>query len=66
MLSSTSASERDAHQRVVPRAPWRLILVLTAIINVAAWSRWEGYWRARDFERRQWQLSARASAVRLA
>jgi hypothetical protein len=49
MLSSTSVSERDAHQRVVPRAAWRRIFVLTAIIDLAAWSSWEGYWRARDF-----------------
>jgi hypothetical protein len=49
MHSSTSASERDRHERIVPRAPWTLILVLTLAIQLAAWVSWEGYWRAHHF-----------------
>jgi hypothetical protein len=46
MRSSTSASERDRHERVVPRAPWTRIGVLTLVIQLVAWVGWEGYWRA--------------------
>src|SRR5688572_4753887 len=49
MRSSTSASERDAHQRVVPRAPWWRIFVITVAIVLAAGASWEGYWRAHHF-----------------
>jgi hypothetical protein len=49
MRSSTSGSEGDAHQRVLPQAPWRLIFVITVTIELAAWASWEGYWLAHHF-----------------
>jgi hypothetical protein len=49
MHSSISASDCDAHQRVVPHASWNLIFVLTVLIEVAAWTIWESYWRAHHF-----------------
>jgi hypothetical protein len=49
MPSSISASECDAHQRVIPRASWTLIFALTVLIELLAWASWESYWRAHHF-----------------
>lgn len=49
MLSSISASEREVQHRVVPRAPWDRIFMLTVLIVLAALASWEAYWRAHHF-----------------